>query len=476
MFLKTRRQSNWGSSRWGRQSSWLSNNRKRRSIHWGWMVAAVPLLLIGVEGLTRVGVGLAGKTKELGAYQGEAPLTTAYRLRFVDRSGKTYDSLPDRGALVARHNPLLGYTLAPGQTNEHWQINAQGLRDTEAIASEKPNDEIRILVLGGSTAFGQLSSSNATTFSEQLEQRLNHQVNTQKTNPEQFRPDKLSYFADEQAKQLARTPRIREGQYRVINAAIPGYASGNDLAQLVQRGLGYQPDLVIVMNGYADLVLPSDHAGADVPKLESRLDDSAEAIAAAVGERGRSLLHSFYLIKAVQYWIQKPQHQFQPLIQPSVEAISPLAAMVTTNEGELAQRVERYHHNLTQITRLTQQQNIPLIVILQPEITGRTAASAPETAIAKQLPKVYRSGMETGYRVLGAMLERFKKEYGKTTTVLNLHQFIGDRSGNLLVDPIHLSDEGHTLVANKLYELITPRLQIQPNPFNAATATTAKTQ
>jgi hypothetical protein len=112
-------------------------------------------------------------------------------------------------------NEAVNYRLKPDMEYEfehiHVEINSQGLRD-DPIALEKPQGMYRILGLGDSVTFGW-------------------QVGQEET-----------YLA-----QLKRTLNARDSrQYEVINAGVPGYNLGNELAYLEEYGVGYQPDLIIV--------------------------------------------------------------------------------------------------------------------------------------------------------------------------------------------------------------------------------------
>ncbi|NJK52280.1 MAG: hypothetical protein HC936_04655 [Leptolyngbyaceae cyanobacterium SU_3_3] len=214
------------------QSSFSSYQKKKKPLPRLLILGSVSLILIGLELLARLGVGLAGKQNEFAAYEGEPLNVTAYRLRYLDRANQPYDGLPDRGRLKVRRSSLTGYRLVENQQSNAWRINEQGFRADQAIAATKPKDEVRIFVLGGSTAFGQMSSSNQTTFAHRLEARFNQQVAIQKSNSGKFRPDVLPYYADELAKAMSLPPRIQESRYRVVNAAVPGYASSNQLGQL----------------------------------------------------------------------------------------------------------------------------------------------------------------------------------------------------------------------------------------------------
>jgi len=113
-------------------------------------------------------------------------------------------------------NEALSYTLKPNMQYEfehiHVVINSQGLRD-DPISLEKPRGVYRILGLGDSVTFGW-QVGQGETYLARLESMLN---------------------TDDPSR-----------RYEVINAGVPAYNLGNELAYLKEYGIRYQPDLVIV--------------------------------------------------------------------------------------------------------------------------------------------------------------------------------------------------------------------------------------
>ncbi|OLE80609.1 MAG: hypothetical protein AUF76_14465 [Acidobacteria bacterium 13_1_20CM_2_65_9] len=100
-------------------------------------------------------------------------------------------------------------------------INSLELRDPREYALEKLPNTFRILVLGDSVTFGH-GSLYAHTYPYLLEQRL-----------KAWRPDV---------------------DWQVWNAAVPGYNTSQELAQLVEVGDRFKPDLVVVGFFWNDLI------------------------------------------------------------------------------------------------------------------------------------------------------------------------------------------------------------------------------
>jgi lysophospholipase L1-like esterase len=118
------------------------------------------------------------------------------------------------------------YTFKP---NEDYQwggipvhINSAGFR-TEAFATPKPADTVRVLNLGDSVAFGW-QVRQEETYGKQLEQLLN--------------------------------ARGDGKHYEVINAGTPGWGTEDERNFLLQQGLTYEPDVVLL-----DITLVNDIYG-----------------------------------------------------------------------------------------------------------------------------------------------------------------------------------------------------------------------
>src|SRR5882762_6703579 len=115
--------------------------------------------------------------------------------------------------------------LAPGYSG--WfagvpvKINSLGLRDEREYALPKGANTFRVLVLGDSVTFGH-GSVYAHTYPYLLEQRL-----------KAWRPDV---------------------DWQVWNAAVPGYNTSQELAQLLEVGDRFKPDLVVVGFFLNDLI------------------------------------------------------------------------------------------------------------------------------------------------------------------------------------------------------------------------------
>lgn len=114
-------------------------------------------------------------------------------------------------------NRILAYELRPNLDMSFGghvlRTNAEGMREDVNYPREKPPGTVRILGLGDSGLFGWASDQGETIL-DYLEANLNK------------RPDPW--------------------RYEVLNLAVPGYNTLQELEMLKERGLAYGPDIVIV--------------------------------------------------------------------------------------------------------------------------------------------------------------------------------------------------------------------------------------
>ncbi len=451
-----------------RRSAYSSSySQKRKPLKRWQIIASVPLAFLVLELLTRAAVGIAGKTDEIKAYNGRSLNSATYGLNFVDASGRAYDGLPRFGDLSVKATPLQGYTLFPSQKSDTWSINGQGFRASASLDLAKAENEMRIFVMGGSAAFGQGTSSNTETFTSQLQTKLNDQVVDQKNNPNNYRPAVLPYFADEAAKAKAKPAAIQAKQYRVVNAAVPGHVSSNQLSHLVHKVLPYKPDLIILLNGYDDLLLPSDQEAAQVPGLEELQDSAITHSSATVKQGIGNLLNRSFFLKSIRYWVLKPHEKTGIVLPPTFKASS---LNLPSETSELEQRAKRFEDNLSKMAAVTSGANIPVIVAIQPEITSRIdyGITNDEQAILDKLGNSYPERIKTGYTQLRQGLDNVKNAYPGKVLPLTLTDLYYGEKESVFLDPIHISDAAHQKLADKLYGAVTSRLKVESIPFAAA--------
>jgi lysophospholipase L1-like esterase len=447
------------------RSSYFSQ-RKRKLPPLRAILLSLPLILIFLEILARVAIGISGQGKELAYYQGEPATVTAYRLKFLSSEQQPFAGLSDRGELVAYRSLYSGYKLAPNQNHPFWQINEQGFRTDQPVPLVKPKGEVRIFVLGNSAAFGSGSRSNDLTISSKLETRLQQRIAQQQSSPQKYRPDIFSFYKPERDKTLALPPKIRPGTYRAIDAAVPGYTSGNHLAQFALEILPYKPDAIVVLGGYTDLMLPANETATTIPKLDRFLSDPAKHYWASLSQSAREWTANLALTRMVHAWTLEPEASLAARTLGIWDENKPLVQHLAPDDAELERRIQRYRENYQQLIQLCAGAGIPLVLALQPEITGRSpeAMTGPEREIVEELGQDYQQRIQAGYDQLARVHDQLKKAYPNNVYIYNFYKLYEKMPDRAFEDPIHLTEAANEELAKRLYDGLTsiPKMQVIP--------------
>ncbi|MEN9520339.1 MAG: hypothetical protein RLZZ381_2927 [Cyanobacteriota bacterium] len=438
-------------------------------------IVTVGLFLLSLELLTRIFFDLAGNQTEIAQIDKSNPID-AYKLDFksaaLEKRAKTSDSL------LAKSNMSLGYSLVENQQHQFWEINAQGFRDRDDLPLVKPQNEIRIFLLGSSTAFGYGSSSNFKTISDQLEIRLQQRLEQQQATPEIYQSDlPLTDKAKQpknlanppqtkQQKNLAKPPKIKPGNYRIINAAVPGYTSGNELAQIALQVLKYQPDLIIMLDGYQDLMLPSDRKAAQIPLSKIAQDEQPDSLGTYLDRLIEPILKESYLAKVTAKYWDKSQPEDVKADFLLDEQTSNLVKHLPQNKPELERRIARYVEHQKQILNLSTAAQVPLLIAIQPEITGRNPSklNSLEGEIITELGRTYIERVRKDYPAFTKAAFKLAQSYPNNLKVLNLYRLTDKYPSPSFIDSIHLSEVANEKLAEQLYYGIAsiPKMQQKP--------------
>jgi lysophospholipase L1-like esterase len=182
-------------------------------------------------------------------------------------------------------DPAVGYVLAPGfegklrRAEFHTQVRVgqSGLRGPDHSAAK--SNSWRILVLGDSLAWG-FGVEDDQTFGARLEELLAD-----------------SYAADQELGAQA--------DVQVLNGAVPGYGTADELAWLRTRGPALEPDLVIVqflsVNDIQENPVPASE-WAEIQDGMLTVRESSDPSAARPGPGFAARL------MRVRYWLKRHLH------------------------------------------------------------------------------------------------------------------------------------------------------------------------
>jgi len=417
------------------------------------------IILIGLPlGLLAVELGLKNFAPSQWLGHKTSSTTLNYELKLIAAdNNKMLSNLPTNfssGDLQVKTSPVSGYDLVPNQATKFWQINAQGFRQDKPVSANKDRADIRIFIVGNSTAFGTMAANNQMTLAPKLEQLLNNRLRAQTEQPRKFQPIIFPYFADQVEKIRLLPPRIRLGNYQVITAAVPGYTSTNELSLLVHKISEFKPDCLIFLNGYEDLRSPSNRPARELINLEDAIGQLEQRERTNNGQRFQTWLNSFYLVKAYQR-LTLPSNP--PTTSGYYQVFN--ANQLSNDPAELNLRVANYDSNLRKVVNLNSK--IPTIIALQPEITGKSTLTPDESKVVKALGKDYSDRIAKSYKALES------KVLGRSfnnVKVISLYNVFNDTKEQVFIDPIHLTDAGNNLVAKQLFNALEDTFKLQPQP------------
>lgn len=440
--------------------------RRQRRFTWLWLLVSGVLSLLVLELVTRIFIDITGKRAEFTDIAEEQDITEAYQLKLLNEAGETYPGSSESGNLVAQRSLSVGYELVENQDSPYWEINEKGFRDSEPLTVAKPEGEIRIFILGSSTAFGYGSSSNQNTISELLELRLRERLQQQQNAPQLYKPDVLPLDEEARAEALKKPSLLKSGNYRVINAAVPGYATGNQLAQLALQVINYKPDLILVLNGYEDLMLSGDETATQIPQLEEYLDDAPSYFLASVNKLLQPIEEKSYLVQILQDSVFKQQDITEDTFVFLHKTGQELASIAPQDKDELQRRIDRYFQNHKQVVSLATGANAAVIVATQPEITGRNPSrlTPTEGEIVTQLGRTYIQTIKDTYpRFVGA--NRYLAQiFPKNVKAIDMYNLSDEYPAPSFIDAIHLTETANAMVADQFYYAIAsfPKMQLTP--------------
>jgi len=307
-----------------------------------------------------------------------------YSFALHSTAGELVSPLPGLLELELRAGSV--YANRPDQSSAYFRIDASGFRGGGA-ASRTAGP--RIFVVGGSTAFGTGLAGDAQTFPAQLEARL--------------------------------------PSARVTNAAVIGYASGQELTSIVLHILDLEPDLVIALNGIND---------AMVSDYESRRSYGA-------GFNGLSGMIEKPMQDLVIFTDPNPLRRLafglpRLLFPEIIRRLSP--AWVPAGEHASAKRsAEIYLRNMEKAHRILAAHGVAFLCALQPLRADADARS---------------SGLLERFRVLKRAAHAGLAE--REIQFVDLQRAPGLRP-EMFLDSMHLDARGNALLAEVVAQAIVQR-------------------
>lgn len=318
----------------------------------------------------------------------DAEIRPYYQWCFTNVHGERIGLL--RGRLKLMYHPYLVYSNLPNQQDPHFQINSLGARGPE-IGAKIPGKR-RIVLLGGSAAFGTGLDNDSQTLAQQLEIVL---PNTE-----------------------------------VINAAVIGYQSRQELTAYVNKWGDMNPDVVIEFGGFNDFAFVQ---GTDLPPDFGGMN-AAWQIQAELGN-----LHNLAYAK-LPVRLSNVYRAFFPHVTKRIDAILPRLKKTTSSQQEHRVRFNQidtsalYANNIAKMARIVRADEGHFMCILQP-------VRFPER--------------EEAY---AAFRKEVKINLGATgVDFIDSQDVMSGLNSSMFMDDMHLDPEGNRIVAMAVADAIRKR-------------------
>ena len=316
----------------------------------------------------------------------------------------------------SRYLPFLGWIGKPNIDLPTISTNALGFRD--APLQPRTEGVYRILLLGGSTAWGLGASANAATVSGALESILNES---------------------------------NAGRHvRVMNGAYPGWQSRHELVALMEYFSQFDPDLVIALTGYNDLHVMA--LGGN-PDLQMRAESQmlADAVDASLKPMGtlqavRKVVGSLGIWRIVVY--------FREMMQNNATGVSKVLAYDKGDSDRILPGVaDRY----VTMSNYAARHGAHLLIAVQPDIYTTGKSFPPEE-------QQVRERFTEKYAHIADVYSQYRRDaigYFSAITaaddnasVMDLAAVFDNSEEPVFLDECHLNDKGHRMVAESLARTI----------------------
>jgi len=282
-------------------------------------------------------------------------------------------------------DPFTVYRYAPNQQHQYYNINQQGFRSDEP--TEKVSKEQRLFLLGGSSAFGTGLLSDEQTLARQLEDDL---------------------------------------AMEVINAAVIGYVSDQELVQLVVDVIEYKPNAVLVFDGWNDF--EEARVGRNNKRrmrthsfVESNLERLQEIQYSSFGTR---------LLVAVELSIF-------PVLGKKIRSLLKESSV----DGNVKERVRwaalAYAENISKMHQVSTSFGAQFYCAMQPDLRSLGAARAASDIEEGKLYDFFREVARQKLKTMGI-------------SCLDLNEYAGKLTSEMFMDGIHLNEQGNEFVAKIL--------------------------
>ena len=286
----------------------------------------------------------------------------------------------------------------PFQHSKSININSFGLRGEE-ITLEKSKDVTRIVMLGGSTTFGWYALDDDGTIPSYLQKIMNRNDNNMK--------------------------------FEVINAGHPGAGSSFE-TEFLKKILKFEPDIVIVYDGYNELTTPLP---MDISEIKTQLQILY-----------KQLEEPFF----TPILVRKVTNEINSNIFLLVHE-KPNTKNVDYTEEDYVKRADLWEKNWSITCDKLITDDLKIVVFLQPYL------GSSDRMVSKYESEIMSKNIKQNYYNL------FKEKIPEINSHCTLANDITNAFDNInkpiFGDPAHTGNYGNEIIAERIYEEIQSIIQ-----------------
>lgn len=345
----------------------------------------ISLALVSLAGSLALGYYLYGSIVKKPIQDAHKLQADEYSYSFYNQKGEKLSTL--EGMLKLMIDPFTIYKNYPNQKSSKYSINQYGFRD--GYTSEK---SYLAIVLGGSAAFGWVLDANDKAF-----------------------PSKLSRY---------------NNTYNVMNSAVMGFLSGQELSQMVHYLDEFNPALYIVFDGWNDIYNP--YAFIKTWPLPY----------APIGYSS-----NFYMIE------DQLAHYYKMIREgnnPPEAQLTPASEFLLNERIYFRKILKTYISNISKMYSFASSRSAQFLVVFQPELSNKKVLSKSEQEVlntwAQRYKYLERKIPERYKELIIQSKEVFLEKNIKFIDINDEYEF-SESPQTLFFDVIHPNELGHEIIA-----------------------------
>jgi lysophospholipase L1-like esterase len=314
-------------------------------------------------------------------------------------------------AVFARHvfpRQVVEAQPGAGRKDLRYFINRKGYRGRD-FETQKPVDSVRTIVYGGSAVFDQYVTEPSD---------WPHRVET-----------------------LLRDAGLK--QVEVINAGIPGHASSDSLGRLFAEGHGFDPDIVVLYEGWNDLKF----LASSEPLLR-------QAVPYGEFEDPRLVYRNIvdrWLCEASQLYVRLRYRYYEYRLRATLEGARP----TTQGASVSAEAVKQYRLTIETFVDVARRSGAIPVLMTQARLVRGDNTEEERRRIGYDMQPLSAENLPTAFRILDETLFAVSVENG--VDLIDAASLI--RTSSDFVDHVHLSREGSARLAQVTAEALRPIIE-----------------